>query len=455
MTKVLIIIVTWNKKKYVVDLLDSIYKMSSDETQICILVIDNASTDDTVSVLKEKFPNIHVIENKENLGGTGGFNTGIAWALEQKENTFDYLWLLDNDVVVHKQTLFYLIQTLEKEKHAAICGSTMMQLDFPWRINEMGAFVDLFRGELNLHRHLKKIPKLKKKNINQLIKGKIDLSKKLSDCPKYMDVDYVAAASLLIKTSVAREAGLWDDYFIHFDDVEWCLRISKLGYRVLVSSQSIIWHLSAHAKIPTWILYYDNRNILYLLEKHSSIERVKKKIFRIKMKAIYFSLIGKNDLAFLHIQAIQDYRKQKKGKAEITTAQNTVIANILADPSIKTILVPSTINLFKTNIHKPLALFAKSSSDIKIDYLRIPGSPSNSIPRAKTIKVSTWRLFRWIKYIQQYKKYDAVLQSDYQIIPALSWLGKKTIFINNESVTIHPSASLTKFFSIIRYTLNT
>ncbi len=453
MKKVLIIIVTWNKKKYVVQLLDSIYQMDFDQTQFSILVVDNASTDDTVITLKEKFPNIQLIENKENLGGTGGFNSGISWALEQQENTFDYLWLLDNDVVVHNQTLFYLIQTLEKEQDAAICGSTMMQLDFPWRINEMGAFVDLFRGELNLHRHLKKIPKLKKKKIKQLIKSKIDLSKKLSDCPKYQDVDYVAAASLLIKTSVAREAGLWDDYFIHFDDVEWCLRISELGYRVLVSSQSVIWHLSAHAKIPTWILYYDNRNILYLLEKHSTFETVKKKIFWIKMKAIYLSIIGKNDLALLHIQAIRDYRKQKKGKAEINVAQNRPIADILSDPAIKTLLVPSTINLYKTNIQKPLALFAISSSDIKIDYLRIPGSPSNSIPRAKTIKVSTWRLVRWIKYVQQYNKYDAVLQSDYQIIPALSWLGNKTIFINNESASIHPATSLTKLFSIIRYTL--
>jgi GT2 family glycosyltransferase len=453
MKKILIIIVTWNKKKYVIQLLESIYQVNFNEFKINILVIDNASIDNTAATLKKKFPEVRIIVNKKNLGGTGGFNRGISWALTQKEKSFDYLWLLDNDVVVHNQTLHYLVETLEKEKNAAICGSTIMQLDFPWRINEMGAFVDLAKGKLILHRYQEEISELKKMSVNQLAKYKLDLSTRLINCPEYMDVDYVAAASLLIKTSVARKAGLWDNYFIHFDDVEWCLRIKKLGYRILASSLSVVWHLSNHSKISTWILYYDNRNILYLLEKYSTLNAVKRKIKWIKIKAFYYSIIGKQDLALLHIQAIRDYRNHKKGKAKTRVAQNIAIADILTDPSIKTILVPSTIDLHKTNIHKPLALFSKSSSEIKIDYLCLPGTPSNSIPRSETIKASTWRVIRWIQYLYRYKKYDLVLQSDYQIIPALSWLGKKIIFTNNETATLHPRASLNNLFSIIRYTL--
>ena len=57
------------------------------------------------------------------------------------------------------------------------------------------------------------------------------------------DVDYVAAGSLLIRADVAKQAGIWRDYFIHFDDVEWCLRIGKMGHRVLASAKSLIWHL--------------------------------------------------------------------------------------------------------------------------------------------------------------------------------------------------------------------
>lgn len=455
MKKILIIIVTWNKKQYIIQLLKSIYQIDFSESQIDILVVDNASIDNTVNAVKESFPDVQIIENKENLGGTGGFNTGIAWALEQKNEAYDYLWLLDNDVVVHNQALQYLLETLEKEEDAAICGSTMMQLDFPWRINEMGAFVDLDKGKLNLHRHQEEIRGLKKKKISLLIKSKLDLSKKLSNCPKYQDIDYVAAASLLIKTSVAREAGLWDDYFIRFDDIEWCLRIGNLGYRILVSSQSIIWHLSAHAKIPTWILYYNNRNILYLLEKHSTTAAVKRKINWIKKKAIYYSLIGKNDLANLHLQAIQDFRKKIKGKADISVSKNTTIADILSDTSIKKILVPWTINLHATKIHEPLSKLAKSRPDLEITYLHIPGALANSIPGAQTREASHFRLFRWFNYAKQYKYYDAILQSDYHVIPAFSWLGKETIFINDDGASINSNASLKSLFSVIGYTFKT
>jgi GT2 family glycosyltransferase len=81
------------------------------------------------------------------------------------------------------------------------------------------------------------------------------------------DVDYVAAASLLIRAEVAKKAGLWEDFFIHFDDVDWCLRIKEMGHRVVCVADSVIWHLSAAQKPITWARYYDVRNMLFLLAR--------------------------------------------------------------------------------------------------------------------------------------------------------------------------------------------
>ena len=107
---------------------------------------------------------------------------------------------------------------------------------------------------------------------------------------------------------VAKQAGIWRNYFIHFDDVEWCLRIGKMGYRVVVSAKSLIWHLSAAAKVPTWVLYYDNRNILDLLQTHGANKQQLKQLTKyILKKAIYYHLIGKSDLAQLHYDAINDF----------------------------------------------------------------------------------------------------------------------------------------------------
>jgi len=73
MPNILIIIVTWNKKSYILELLASLAKPDYPSQAIDILVIDNASTDGTVGAIKAAYPYIHLICNPDNLGGTGGF----------------------------------------------------------------------------------------------------------------------------------------------------------------------------------------------------------------------------------------------------------------------------------------------------------------------------------------------------------------------------------------------
>jgi len=155
-----VIIVTWNKKNYVIDLLRSLEALNYAHDRLDVLVVDNASSDGTVEALKADFPAIQLLENKENLGGTGGFNTGLQWAAGQPPDAYDYLWLLDNDVQVHQDALLELVAILDTHKDVAVAGSTMMQLDFPWRINEMGAYVDRGCGRLLFNQHLQEIPSL-------------------------------------------------------------------------------------------------------------------------------------------------------------------------------------------------------------------------------------------------------------------------------------------------------
>ncbi|OQW94160.1 MAG: hypothetical protein BWK79_07335, partial [Beggiatoa sp. IS2] len=113
--KILIIIVTWNKKNYVLDLLASLAMQDYPIESIDVLVIDNASTDGTSEAITSQFPQVKLLCNKENLGGTGGFNTGLQWAFAQPLDYYEYLWLLDNDVLVHQQALSALVALLESK----------------------------------------------------------------------------------------------------------------------------------------------------------------------------------------------------------------------------------------------------------------------------------------------------------------------------------------------------
>lgn len=287
--KVLIIIVTYNKKEYVANLLKSLKEI--DYKNYDVVVVDNASIDKTVEYLKEHFPNVTVISNSENTGGSGGFNTGLSYAFEKEG--YHYYWLLDNDVVVSKNSLRGLVKAIQEEGDIAIAGSQMSQLDNPEVTNEVGAYVNFRSGHLVLNRHL---------------------TRRRNNATGIFDVDYVAAASMLVRADVAKRAGLWEDFFIHFDDVDWCLRIKKMGYRVVGVADSVIWHLSAAEKPITWQQYYDVRNMLYLLDKHTSKKDVARFGRRKCLQAIHTELKGLTPVAEIILDAIDDFIKGKKGK---------------------------------------------------------------------------------------------------------------------------------------------
>ncbi len=447
--KILIIIVTWNKKEYVIDLLKSLSSLSFPEKQLDILVIDNASNDGTVEALKTKFKHIKLIQNTENIGGTGGFNTGLGWAFEQPESKYDFLWLLDNDVVVHKDALTELVTELEETPEVAIAGSTMMQLDFPWRINEMGAFVDKGSGRLIFNRHLEEIPRWQGKPFKELLNDDADLSQQLMYCQSSMDVDYVAAASLLIRTPVAKKAGLWMDFFIHFDDVEWCLRIAKAGHRIVVSARSLIWHVSAIAKVPSWVLYYDNRNVLYLLEKHSDETAIKNTTRQILKKTLYYQLLGKNDLAELHLQAIDDYKQRITGKKDIQLPYKfqsiSEASSIFEDPDIKSIIIPWTVKLQATSLQRELISVMRKRPELRVFYIVPPPKldyPNCQFPNSIPVSVPKFSLLRYFKYYRLRNQFDLALQSDYQPILPLSWIANKNLFVNDENICLRPKPNL-------------
>jgi GT2 family glycosyltransferase len=448
MKSILIIIVTWNKKDYVLQLLASLDGLDYPRDKLDVVVVDNASNDGTVEAIREQYPTINLICNPENIGGTGGFNTGLKWAFQQSEEKYDYLWLLDNDVLVHRQALNQLVSILDKNPDIGVTGSTMMQLDYPWRINEMGAFFNRDNGQLYLNRHFEEISSWRSVDVKELAANKdLKLSKVLMHCRPVMDVDYVAAASLLIRAKLAKQVGIWRDFFIHFDDVEWCLRIGEMGWRVTVAADSIIWHLSAAAKIPTWVLYYDNRNVLVTLQKHGANEKtIHRNVEYILRKAVYYAILGKPDLSQLHTDAVNDFYADNLGKKNIQLTTNyratRYIEEVFNNSAIKKILI-GAINLQATGIQSALMQVALKRPDLEIIFLAQPdGSRVYQLPRSKFLQLPINRLKRYWQYWRLQNQYDAVFQSDYAPYPLLGWLGKQVVFVNDDGFAINPRPKL-------------
>ncbi len=447
---ILIIIVTWNKKEYVLDLLESVKKLVYKNECIQILMIDNASTDGTVEAVSDNHPDVTLVCNEENLGGTGGFNTGLEWAFNQPDGKFDYLWLLDNDVVVNQRALIELVDLLEKTPDAAIAGSSMMQLDYPWRINEIGSFYKKDTGTLILNFHGLPVESLRGRSIEELASMECDLSNYITDFKSDIDVDYVAAASLLIRADVAKKAGIWKDFFIHFDDVEWCLRIAGMGYRVLASCRSIIWHMSAAAKVSTWMLYYDIRNSLKVIETHGLGPKSVDQAVNLEFKrAFYYALIGRMELANLVIEAVDDFKNSNVGKKDIKfpsmfNHQEQDLKDLpFMDKKVNRVLIPWTINMYATGLQEILVRAKKQRPELVIDFMTVPGGLEiYQFPESTFKKLSGKRLYRFFEYLSLRNKYDLVLQSEYERIPVLSWLGEQIMFLSNTSYCLRSSPKL-------------
>lgn len=242
--KVAIIILTWNKKSYVINLLTTIKKITYRNYEI--IVVDNASTDGTCEAIGNEFPNVQLIVNSRNLGGTGGFNTGIKYALAK--GGYNYLWLLDNDVEVEKSALSELIRILESSKKIAVAGSAMYDLTNKENLLELGYFVELNKGRFHDNKSL--------------------VIDNLGEKELYM-VDSVSSCSLCVSVNAINDVGIWDEnFFIYCDDVDWNIRFGKKGYKTASVPSSIIWHVPWLYKLGFNTIYYANRNMMYLISKH-------------------------------------------------------------------------------------------------------------------------------------------------------------------------------------------
>ncbi len=210
MKKVVAVVVTYNRKELLKECIDALLKQ--EYSNFKILVVDNASTDGTEEYIKEYIEEnkIIYINTGANLGGAGGFNYGMK---EAYKIGCDFVWIMDDDCIVHKDTLSKLIEADENlNGNYGFLSSKALWKD--------GDICKMNIPKVNL------IKKVQKWNIPM---------------QKIIMATFV---SFFVKSEVVEELGLpISDFFIWADDLEYSRRISK-KYKCYLISDSVVTHKS-------------------------------------------------------------------------------------------------------------------------------------------------------------------------------------------------------------------
>ena len=242
---VAIIILNWNNWPDTLACVESCRKLTWPNVRI--FIVDNGSTDGSEGIFRQSCPEAKIIQTGANRGFAGGNNIGIRHAMEAGA---DYVWLLNNDAVAAPDALSMLVEAMQADSAAAVAGSKIYFHDDPKRIWFAGGIWR--KGRL----------RLRQRGAGQLDRGQFS---------EQCEVGSISGCSMLLRTTVIGEIGLLDeDYFLYWEDTDWCARAERNGYRVLFVPSSHVWHKVSASVAPHSQLqyYYNTRNGLFFCMRH-------------------------------------------------------------------------------------------------------------------------------------------------------------------------------------------
>lgn len=280
MFKVAIITLNYNGKKDTLEFLASLKRLQATGYRLQVIVVDNGSSDGSVSEIHKQFPDVDIIQAGANLGFSGGFNKGIEYGQIWGA---DYFLIINNDTLVKDPNLLdELIKTLKSDEKIGLVSSKIYfakSFEFHkdrYSKDDLGKVIWFAGGQFdwsfigNKHR-----------SIDEVDTGQYDLVE---------EQDIFSGACVLIKKEVFERVGLFnEDFFLYFEDSEFAQRVKQLGYKIYYNGKVAIYHkVSQSTGIGSKITdYYHTRNRLIFGMKYGR-DRTKFALFREAIKLLIF-----------------------------------------------------------------------------------------------------------------------------------------------------------------------
>jgi GT2 family glycosyltransferase len=259
-----IIIVNWNAKKFLKPCIDSIYE-NTKNINYEIIVVDNASTDKSCEMLKENYSdkeNFYLIENKDNKGFAGANNQAI------KVSKGKAMLLLNPDTLINGNVIYNTYKYLIEDLKLGVAGCKVLNPDGTLQLacrrmapRPKDAFFKLFG-----------VSKLFKKSKNFTRYNLTYVSEE-----EFLEVDSVSGCYLMIKRECIDKIGLLDEtFFMYGEEMDWCIRVKKAGYKVMYCPVGTIIHYKGESskQLGVKATYEFYRAMIIFYNKYNKEENI-------------------------------------------------------------------------------------------------------------------------------------------------------------------------------------
>jgi len=244
-----IVTVNYNRSAATCDMLESLY--ASGYPNMEVWVVDNASLSDTPELIKEKFPQIHLIQSDKNLGFAGGNNLAIRQAKG------DFIYFVNNDTIISENHIQILVSALTDIQDAGVVCPKIKLYDDPDII--------MFAG----------FTPLSSITVRNKIIGFAE--KDYGQHDERQQSAYAHGAAMMLKREVIESAGLMnEEYFLYYEEVDWSTRIRKAGYSIWYIPETHILHkesLSIGKDSPLRSYYMNRNRTLYILRNRTGWQK--------------------------------------------------------------------------------------------------------------------------------------------------------------------------------------
>lgn len=247
--KVSVITVHYNQQEATVRLLDSVRHL--EYPHIEMIVVDNGSADKLGEIMRRHYPEFVYIRSEQNLGFAGGNNLGIQRA------TGDYLFFVNNDAYLTPECVGLLVDFLEKNPTA---GAVSPLICYDER-DSIGRDIIQYAGMTE---------------VNPITGRNRTAGARASDRGQFSEplpTAYTHGAAMMITRETLAKAGpMPEDYFLYYEELDWCERIRKAGLELWVAPEARVYHAESLTmeKLGAQKTFYLTRNRIWFMRKWSS-----------------------------------------------------------------------------------------------------------------------------------------------------------------------------------------